>query len=499
MKKIVLVNEVLAFISLGQKEVFLTIQGDKKHNVQVKKEINSHKPFSELVLRENLFNLKIDVLPDYEGVTAYIKSPNLPNPKEWYKVGNFLQESAYQILSEVENENGCFGDEEFEVAFIESKAVLVNSKMSNYSEAMNEMTRRFYIEIGKKTKKWVPGHRYDCKDGTYYYLGKYLSRKKEEFNSTFFNTQEELTEVHIYAKELKHGEKKISDVFRNGKYGVDLFVRWDESFPSCVDSGSSLEDDAPSLQNLYTEMFNNAIPEKLTPENLKTLFDVLNVLSIQDTLTFPKEISIKVRDITKDLIKSVIFNNWNIPRTRTDREIGKDKDINENINKIKSLLLNTINDGNILGKFYYEGLFNILSIDLEEEIKEWLENWNEDDLTSSFSIFRENAAYFLKRTDTRNITSVQRAGDKEVKITDLFGTGELGEAIKDLTTYAATNYGEGSSDFNAVKINKIYSCACTITLEDLLKFRDTPELREEILKYKFSKAIIYFDKDRIIE
>ena len=497
--KTILVNDVLAYIVMGRKEVFLSAFGDKKQNVQVKKEID--KPFSELVLGGNEFRLRLSVKPDYEGVSAYVMSPKFPNPEEWYKVKNYLEESSYQVLSEVENDNGEFPEDiVFEAGFVNNSVAFLCSKMSNYKAAMDEMTRRFYIEVGKKTKKWIPGHRYDCAEGTYYYLGKYLSKKKEEFNSTFYNTHEELKEVYIYAKSLGNGEKKISEVFRNGKYGKDLFVFWNENFPSCVDSGVALTDDNPSLHDLWPEMFKNATPDTITPDNLKTLFDTLCYQSYSDALDYPRELTTEVKGIIKVLIKNVIFNNWNIERTRKDREIGDKVDKKDNIERIKSLLLNSIGDGNILSRYYYEGLFKALSINLDDEIEDWLKGWKESDLSTNFDTFTSNIQYFLKRIDIKGITSTQRTGDKIVKISDLFGKEELGVALIDLVNHATNNFGEGVSDFNAVKINRtMNSYACTITLEDLIKFRNTEELREDILRYKFSKIIVYFDKDQVIE
>lgn len=487
-----LVNDVLAYIILGQKEVALSITNNKKHNVLVAKSID--RPCSGLVLGENEFKLRLSVKPDYKGVEAYIKSPKFPNPNEEYKVINFLESSAYQILSEINNNNGVF-DNKFEAVFIDKDVSFITEGMSNYDEAMDEMMRKFYTEMGKKTKKWVPGHRYDSADETFYYLGSFLSRKKEEFNSSFYNVLEELTVVHLYVNTLR-GEKTISDVFKTRTYG-DIKAIWDNTLPSCVDSGQALTDDSPSLRDLYPEMLDNAISKN---ESFKSIFDCLCYQSLHDDISYQDSLSSKLTGIIHNLIKDVIFNNWNIVRSRTDRQIGSTETLENNIDRIKIILLNNIKDGNILGRYYYEGLFKSLGINLDNEIQEYLNSWDENYLSSSFDVFRENIDYFLKRVEKKSITSIQRTGDSTVKISSLFGKGILGNTIIELIEYANKNFGDGVSEYNVVKINRTTSSvSCSITLEDLLKFRDTEDLRKEILDYKFSKILVYFDKDRSLE
>ena len=489
----ILVNDILAYIILGKKEVALSITNDKKHNVQVKKLLD--KPFSELVLGENEFELEIKIKPKYTGVDAYVKSPRFPNPGEYYRVINFLEKSAYQTLGEVENQCGVFKNK-FEAFFTDYQVSFICQEMSNYKEAVDEMMRRFYTEMGKKTKKWIPGHRYDNSEGTMYYLGSFLSKKKEEFNSGFYNALEDLKPVHLYVNSLKDTEKTISDVFKGRTY-KDIKVIWDTNLPSCVDSGEALKDDSPSLYNLYVEMIENAMK---TETDIKPIFDCLCYQSPHDPIDYPDELGVIVKGIVKDLIEEVILNNWNIERARSDRQIGTTEIKENNIDRIKILLMNSIKDGNILGKYYYEGLFKALGINIEDGIEDYLKSWNESDLTKDFDTFYKYNKYFQKRAEAKNITSNQRNGEKTVKITDLFGSGVLGNTILELVEYANNNFGEGVSEYNAVKINRTSSSiACTITLQDLLKFKDSPELREEMLRFRFSKAIIYFDKDRKLE
>ncbi len=495
MKKI-LVSNVLAYIVPGKKELYLSILNNKKHNVLVKKGVD--KVLSELSIYEASFELKFSLSED--GCLTFVKNKDLPCSDEYYKVLNFDKESALGILLEIENDKGIFKTP-FEAYIDETsnEVSFIGEGMKDYKPALDEMTRRFYTELGKKTKKWIPGHRYDCLEGTYYYLGEFLSRKKEEFNSLFMTSLEDFTPVHIYTKKLG-GEKKISDVFRNQTYTEnELNVIWSNTLPSCVDSGQVLEDDTPSLSSLYLDMINNAI-SKFDIDELKPVFDILCYSSHLDPLVYPKEIKEPILGIIQKLIERVVLDNWNKVRSREDRCIGDKIEPSLNTERIKNILLGDgISDGNILERYYYNELFNALSINLEDEISKFLSTWNEADLYSSFSEFCKYNKYFLDRTQHTTITSTQRAGDKIVKISDLFGNGPLHDAIIELVKKAELNYGEGVSSYRIVKVGKNNTVTCIIELNDIINNIDlTDELKDEIILYKFSKVVIYFDKDKEI-
>lgn len=501
----ILVSNVVAYIVLNKsKEVYLSISGDKKHNTKVKKLIDS--PFSELDLGQNEFTLELNV-PGYYTEGAYISSPKFPK-SEKYKVMNFEYESAPYILSEVENKKGVFNDKKFEAVFSDSdlKVSFVCSDMSCYKKLLEEMTRKFYAEIGKKTRKWVPGHRYDCTEATYFYLGSFLSRKQDEFNSDFYKSG--LKQVHLFTNSLRPGETKISDVFKNrcfNTYDLDedkdrdsIKVLWDDKFPSCVDSGKKLEDDTPSLADLYETMIDNAvnsinIDEGLDDRDIKVIFDPLCYVSLTDTYIYSQEISNKVKSILTKIIKDTVYRNWDIKKSREDRRVGKDVDFGDNVDRLVHLVLSQLSDGNVLGKYYYMHLFQELGLDISKEISEYLNIWEPSELSENFNTYLENIDYFKRRS--QRIVINQLVGDASVD--SVFGSSELSNTIRDLVNYANINYGDGVTVYRIDECNKKQTnIFCLISINDLIKFKDSEKLKEELLSFKFTEVSVYFDKDK---
>ena len=249
-------------------------------------------------------------------------------------------------------------------------------------------------------------------------------------------------------------------------------------------------------------MVENAISRPDITE-LKSVFDVLCYLSHLDSLCYPDSVKEPILEVVHRLIEEIVLDNWNKTRSREERCIGETVDQENNIERIRYsfLLSGSIQDGNILERYYYDELFKALSIDLNAEISEFLETWDEKNLYSNFQEFCKYSSYFESRSSHSNFTSIQRSGEKVEKISDLFGNGILCETIKRLINEANQNYGEGVSSYRVIKTGKsVSSISCIVTLEDILRNGEpNDELKNDILLNKFTRAVVYFDKDREIE
>jgi len=503
-----LVSNVVAYIVIGKKKVFLSIEGNKFHNTLVKNLIKTIETSSTetKVLGGNEFKLRLEINPNTYSVNAYISSPLLPT-KDEYLVMNFYENSAISIISEVENDKGVFPEDKvFEAIFnFDSgkgyEVSFVCSDMTNYKQLEEEMTRVFYASVGKKTRKWKPGHRYDSEKETYYYLGEFGSRKIENYNSGFFKDCPKV--VHLYVNTLKEGEKKVSDIFNNRVFDNDskdgIKVLWDEKFPSCVDSGQKLEDDLPSLSQYYIPMIEKVYNTEGL-DNTSKLLVPLCYKSLHDSDDFSKDVCDFIKNkIISGLIYNTVYNNWNIVRADESYKIGKDVEHGNNVERIVRALISNIKDYNVASKSYYLDLFKNLSINLSTEVSEFLsDSWDEDSLKEDFDSFRENVKYFNRRGNRIVLNQQSENLEDKKKISNIFPC-ELGDVIKKLVNYSLNNYGDGVSVFDVSKFGRLEEVKCKITLEDILNFRDTKEIREELFSYLFTEICIYFYKNQGVE
>ena len=490
MKKIpTLVSDVVSYVVIGRNELYLAIFNNKKENVKVRKLIERGVQLKQWKLDENKVNLELRLDED-NNVEAYISSKYLPSENK-YLVKNFDKSTAIRILSEAKHDDDIVFSSEFEICFTgeyNELVTFISEEQQSYQEIFDEMIRRFFAESGKKTIKWVPGHRYDNSESTFYYLGDFLSRKKCSGNSDFYNTQEELVPVHFYITRLGK-EKTISEVIKNRSIGEaddDIKVLWG-NFPRCIDSGQKLElGEKISLSSLYPGLMGNDNP-----------LLALGFLSEGDKLEFTDYVKSKILNWTIDKLKEIIYNYWNL-------KFGDFNSSGENITLISEEFYNDLSktDPNICSKTYYQELLNTLGVDVEKEISNILLYWNEDDLCKTYENFVNNLSYFRKRSKILDYTALLRSTDRVIKISDLFGNSLLTSTLIELIK-SASNYGQGITDIKIIKINKVDTVtACVVECEDLIDYLGssiTDELKKEILDKKFTKLIVYFEKIEDLE
>ena len=500
-----LVTDLMSFIVVGQKQLYLAIFNDKRENTKVKKTVKES--ITERRINDNHFRLKLKIGENWDIEAFISENPDLPTTDE-YKVMNFDPNSAYRLLLEAENKKGEF-NEKVEACFLGGEKELVTftcQEMSSYGDIENEMIRSFFSKSGRKTKKWIPGHRYDNKEKTFYYLGEFYCRKKSGIDSPFFNTIEELTQVGLYVDSLK-GEKTIEDVLKGRSFSKSendegIKILWGEK-PGCIDSGEILKQDTPlpMLSSMYLDIIKNT-PEIV--ENQLSVYNLLSCISMDEPVGYSEEVKDIVKDLVKMGIKKTLFDNWDIPRSIEDKEIGKKYLMDKNAEKLANLFIISLGDNNILEKTYYAGFFGEMGISLVDVAKDVLKDWNEDDFIKTFEDFLKNKEYFSKRSTIKQTTSFQRSGDTKISIKDLYGDSELTDTLKNLIKYSRDNFGLGVSSFKEIKMSsKEFTITCKITIDDVIDFlgedKLTSSLKDEILSNRFTKLTIYFDKNMEVE
>lgn len=522
-----LTSDVVAYIvSSGSgnrpDHIYLAAPEKKSYQTDVLKNIPSGVSYSDTRLDINEFNLKID-----KNLDIYIKSENLPNPEAWYVVKNYVNRlEVGKYFTQLKSDLGDFGDVLFEASFNEDehgKIDFVAPGMIEYKECFEELKRRTNCELFKKTKKWVPGHRYDSLKETRYYLGSVMSRFGTNMNKSEFSDVPTL--VHLYVNEYPGDLKSVSEVLKASKFGeLPQDVKVMDNFPLMVDAGEVLVDDMGDDFSVYwNSMIQNSIDSTISvgwtgykkyprvKENLLPLaFQSSGNLDYTRSVT--DEVKFKVKDIFKTSLLDIIVRHWNLSKGREDMTIKSDKTLKTNIDNLKRLYFHLFIDGNIMKNIYYPNFYKaVIGEDFDVLVEDVIQGWDESIVTSSFESYLKYSDYVITHyTSQSKISSKQRIKSTNYKlevvtIQDLLGNTVLGDSLKEIVTDIRDNFGLGAADYYISNVGnrrepKLYE-NIRITVKEIIswyakKGLEMPEnLKREIVGNKFWELTVSIDKD----
>ena len=538
-----LVNGIVAFVirrSNGENLVYLASGEKKAYENAIIKEIGneSYEKFS--IDDDSGFGLKIG--NEFE---MYINSDHFPGGKsKYYKVMNACTgksgDNIYfsDIFTQVENNKGDFGNKIFEPIFSDlniGKVFFVNSEMNMYKNAFQEMRRRINCQICKKTKKWIPGHRYDSENCTYYYLGGFLSRKTGE-NGTFLNDNDVTNSiVHLVISEIKDSDKKISDIFKSRIFGNNednIRLIYSDSFPSMVDSGKELENDVKDIQDYWEIMANNTL-DSLSKTNeygfisyQQAIKPFFTIFSIQNKENIKYNLSSTLKNTCEKLIKDSLVENlitwWELSNSKSDSSVTSSNTPEINIKNLGNLFFRNLRDPNSFKNIYYTDLFNAININSLEKISEFvILNENVTDLIFNSGIknyIKFGSLYFISHTFDASTGKYSEINIKQrvkstnytlnfTKLEELFSESPaLEKTIKDICNKAIDNYGLGVKSYFITNIGtkkdpKSYA-SITVDLINILDYYDNniPEdIVKDIISRRFWKINIDIDKGEKIQ
>ena len=501
-------SDLIAFFSNDL--VYLCSPEKKSYRSAILKKIygNTQSP-KEVNIENNQFNLKIN-----KDFRVFIKCGEFPNPNHFYEVKNFSKVSDYSdipdigsIISQVNGiDHGVYPDNIiFEAAFSEEKpdeVMFINDSMPEYKEAFQEMKRRLNCSLYKKTKKWIPGHRYDSLSETYYYLGEFLSRRKEPYNSSFIKDPSDMQTVYLVTKDIDDSFGKISDIFKTKIFGNEndnILVL--DKLPSCVDSGEVLENDVTNIQDYWDNLVENSYNKYkntnkfglVTFDNQKYIFDIFCYQSVG-------KLDYNISELTKAKIEDVIKTEM------TNIKVSSKSDKSNLLNEYTTKII----DGNIDRVNYYTELFNVLQID-----KKIIENIDKLDVDSlllnlnSYVKYGEIHRYF--KNNSKVLISKQRINSTSYKLDVitidelLSGFDDLKSVVIDIINNARNNYGIGVSQMSDINVGtkkcpKVYT-TISMNILDIINYYNgidnIPEkVKFEILNKKFWGLELTIDKDR---
>lgn len=509
-----LVSGMVAYIITDKKDdnttvnrsVYLSPTGKKSYENAVVKCIPTN--FTKFVINDEdcKFQIKID-----DKFNIFIKYKGFPEKDEWYLVENTYFDSMYfgEIFTQVENNKGNFDNKYFEAVFSDKfidKVFFINDEMNVYNSAFQEFRRRINCQLCKKTKKWIPGHRYDSEKSTYYYLGEFVTRLNED---GLFLDDSSVRTVHLVVSEIDKSDKSISDVI---KRGVKNFTMLD-SLPSMVDSGKVLEDDGiQDIQVYWDEMIQNTLSNIGSEKNQYgfvryngTARHLFNIFSIQSKGNLKYNLSEESKDKIKKLIKDMLIEDmlihWDNNHNRADSNLSSSNSVEQNLKNLKNLFFRNIVDLNIKKNIYYLALIDKLGLDFAKLVETTFLSTHVKDLVfdSSFDNYVKFGSIYLPNHPDCNSdkVSVQRVNSTNyslnfVSLEDLYAsTTELKRVLKTICKEALDNFGAGVKIYYSTNVGNYKNKKIYITMKvDIQDIKDYFKINNIVMSSTIEREII---------
>lgn len=508
-----LVSGMVAYIITDKKDdntavnrsVYLSPTGKKSYENAVVKCIPTN--FTKFVINDEdcKFQIKID-----DKFNIFIKYKGFPEKDEWYLVENTYFDSMYfgEIFTQVENNKGNFDNKYFEAVFSDKfidKVFFINDEMNVYNSAFQEFRRRINCQLCKKTKKWIPGHRYDSEKSTYYYLGEFVTRLNED---GLFLDDSSVRTIHLVVSEIDKSDKSISDVI---KRGVKNFTMLD-SLPSMVDSGKVLEDDGiQDIQVYWDEMIQNTLSNIGSKNQYgfvrynETARHLFNIFSIQSKGNLKYNLSEESKDKIKKLIKDMLIEDmlihWDNNHNRADSNLSSSNSVEQNLKNLKNLFFRNIVDQNIKKNIYYLALIDKLGLDFAKLVETAFLSTHVKDLVfdSSFDNYVKFGSIYLPNHPDCNSdkVSVQRVNSTNyslnfVSLEDLYAsTTELKGVLKTICKEALDNFGAGVKIYYSTNVGNYKNKKIYITMKvDIQDIKDYFKINNIVMSSTIEREII---------
>lgn len=493
---------------------YITAPDDKQGSALAKKQlrdiVGNRADYNTKELHISSENVKMV----FEESCFKVSFPELPD--SWFILVNYDEGNLFELISHNSIKNGSV-EELFEIAIKSStkKVILLNPGMPSYQSALDESVRCVNCSMLKTTKKRIPGHRYDTKDETIYWLGELSSYIDNPRSSEFVKNIDDSKTIYLYTKDVQ-GAKKISDILKNGLIDnqADSYINGKyqiyttTSIKLMVDSGQVLENDWTNYNTAAEMLFNSAIDyyDKYIKESDKyyiyqngiddRISYVINILNFRDSDSISESLIERFR---KFIGKSALDI---YPAHINHGLVSSTSDENYFLRWYTSI----IKSDNIKKYSYYNILFTYLNIDIESIVKPVIEMFSLE-----LDIYNNFEKYVKYDFGSRVFSSLRSKKSseyelKEVTIESLIPEETLRNTIISLCNYARSNYGDGIYTYEVLncgtKANPLIYETMTVNVFNIIdKYKkeglEVPEnLKEEILNNKFNTISISVDKDR---
>lgn len=529
-----LTADVYAVLNNCKKHIYLAATEKKSYLDPVKKTADIMEDMDCQVVRLELneFNIKITYPEDmYDGpCCVFIKSSILPE-NDWYKLKNYDVSTLIDVFTSVKNNCGDFGEETFEAVFQLDNSLVsfTNASMRGYQECVEEFKRRINCELNPKTKKLIPGHRYDTPEETRIFLCSIKTRKVKENNSEFTKLESDCQSGYLYINATPEGIHTVSEALKQGvlessiesmeKVTTKPVIKVSRSMGAMSEGGEVLIDDyTGEISDYWEEMVHNSL--SLVESNVNVDTSNIAISSSLNTMSlFSSKNNEHTQLLMKEIVDCIITQTLGIYWDRlgtSSYSIGYTMSEDENINNCRTLMDSVIKDTNINKLAYYKDMFKHYQLDVKESIKEKIKTWSEETktFTTDFKKFVKNEDYFYLRQSEIDWTFRQRVNSTNYKLdvrtlaSKLGESSELKDTIIALANYAKTSTGRGVKEYFTYNVGtkkdpKIY-IKQTITLKDIINFKKGIEnmsesLKDEIMSKGFISCFLEYDLNGVLE
>lgn len=134
---------------------------------------------------------------------------------KYLKITNLYEENILEQISGSTLNNGVAEGVVFGFSQIyPDKTILIFPGTDLYIKAEDEFLRKVSLSLYKKTTKYIPGNRYELENGSFWYLGTYVShRELDSYNNNDYKLNKEVSS-HVFSN-FCPDSKKLSDVLKS--------------------------------------------------------------------------------------------------------------------------------------------------------------------------------------------------------------------------------------------------------------------------------------------
>lgn len=476
----------------------------------------------ESVSLKNFIELWIDDYDQFKlkvgnDLELLCKHHSFPDPEAWYPVRNWMIELSSRAQTSQMAEYLKFGslkEGEFEgnwtplfASEYEKSVNFISENMPEWEEKQEEIIRRMSFELGKKTTKWIPGHKYDSETNSYWYIGEVYTRigdRTKNKETHYFGDQVDL--IKNVGKQMCYLMKAPADptnFWNNVVFSFDQ-TRKDLNYldillkkPKVVDSGEWF----PSSVNPWED------PMKWRKEMIiRTLENVCKKVEILDGIETTSYYFLnlafepifmylgdkdepdmkKIGEEVKPILLPVIYNCLeHIVAGDIEDILSPDRDKDRNIDYITNQFIGCyIRENFYHKKTLVKKLFESLGMPLENIVEDFLDNFSIKDRLESgwdkyienFIFLRENPTYANRYFDIRKKATQEflvgrgiQENRVECIVDKSLGDGNITQDTKDLLVdmikWSKNNNTLGLTKFWETKSNQI---EIIITLKDII-------------------------------
>ena len=443
---------------------------------------------------------------DLIGVRLLVRSKEFPDQSFWYKLVNFYPGHLGRILKQCEFDRDTGQLKDMFSPVVSSSAELIqytslcSESMKEYDVYLEETVREMNCEVNKKTKRWIPGHRYDSLAETRYLLCKIPIRRND---SEVFSEIPD-TEVWIYTNKLGN-DSSISDILNSRIFGEneeDLKIM--QAIPSgFVESGEAVKNDINGdfddySRNIIKNSRKRLITDRLLKNKQNLYYYLLPYLTIEEANETDKE---ELLSALREICYRCLYEYWDNDQIWIAyKKIGSNLPMADNIEELYNKVFYLIPDKNLSKISFYTSLFAFFGItDISKVCEEVINSWNPQNFSKDLDTFLNHIDYFRARKLTPIVDLRKQSSLLKSTVTyqtlpeDVLGNGALLHTIlemSNLNTY---------SKKQDMGVNEYSFMESIINVEDLLdyviiKFGEIPEdLTNEILRHQFCSIHLMHD------